>query len=173
LGVSRQGEFKNTINIFLQKFRCQFFLDFFCFIAFSGVSQRREFKHTTKNVSQKKSRRKVFTKNSTKNPKPTFSRFLYHVFGRFSMRGVQKHDKKHRKINLTLVLFRTLTHPPTTGVTDFFFGAGPLFFGPSVLVMSIGHRERVVHLRHRREAGSKEAEAKAKAKDQGSKPGPS
>jgi hypothetical protein len=42
------------------------------------------------------------------------------------MRGVQKHDKKNiEKINLTLVLFRTLTHPPTTGVPDFFFG-GPL-----------------------------------------------
>jgi hypothetical protein len=41
------------------------------------------------------------------------------------MRGVQKHDKKYRKKNLTLVRFRTLTHPPTTGVTDFFFG-GPL-----------------------------------------------
>jgi hypothetical protein len=41
---------------------------------------------------------KVFTKNSTKNPKPTFSRNLfYHVFGRFSMRGVQKHDKKYQK----------------------------------------------------------------------------
>ena len=141
LGVSRQGEFKNTIKIFLQKvhvenffqnfdkkFRCQFFLDFFCFIAFSGVSQRWEFKNTTKNVLQKKSCRKVFTKNSTKNPKPTFSRFFfYHVFGRFSMRGVQKNDKKNiEEINLTLVLFRTLTHPPTTGVNDFFFIGGPL-----------------------------------------------
>jgi hypothetical protein len=45
----------------------------------------------------KKSRRKVFTKSSTKNPKPTFSRFFSHVFGRFSMRGVQKHDKKISK----------------------------------------------------------------------------
>jgi hypothetical protein len=72
---------------------------------------------------QKKSCRKQFTKNSTKNPKPTFSRKdFYHVFGRFSMRGVQKHDQKNiEKINLTLVLFRTLTHPPTTGVPDFFF----------------------------------------------------
>jgi hypothetical protein len=69
---------------------------------------------------------KTFTKNSTKNPKPTFSRFLFnHVFGRFSMRGVQKHDKKiSKKINLTLVLFRTLTHPPR-GSPDLFF-AGPL-----------------------------------------------
>jgi hypothetical protein len=55
LGVSRQGqgEFsKNTIKMFLQKvhvetffknfdkkIRWQFFLDFFCFIAFSGVSR--------------------------------------------------------------------------------------------------------------------------------------
>jgi hypothetical protein len=54
LGVSRQGEFKNTTKMFLQKVlsktfpkistknfdvRCQFFLDFFCFIAFSGASQ--------------------------------------------------------------------------------------------------------------------------------------
>jgi hypothetical protein len=38
------------------------------------------------------------------------------------VRGVQKHDKKSQKINLTLVLFWPLTHPPTTGVTDFFLG---------------------------------------------------
>jgi hypothetical protein len=44
------------------------------------------------------------------------------------MRGVQKHDKTISKKNLTLVLFRTLTHPPTTGVPDFFFFAGPLQF---------------------------------------------
>jgi hypothetical protein len=47
------------------------------------------------------------------------------------MRGVQKHDLKNiKKINLTLVLFRTLTHPPTTGVTDFF--CRPLGHGRSV-----------------------------------------
>jgi hypothetical protein len=79
-------------------------------------------KHYKKRFT-KKSCRKVFTKNSTKNPKPTFSQFFcYPVFGRFSMRGVQKHDKKNiEKINPTIVPFRTLTHPPTTGVPDFFF----------------------------------------------------
>jgi hypothetical protein len=42
------------------------------------------------------------------------------------MRGVQKHDKKNiERINLTLVLFRTLTHPPNTGVPDFFFLPAP------------------------------------------------
>jgi hypothetical protein len=51
---------------------------------------------------------------------------FYHVFGRFSVRGVQQHDKKIEKINLTLVLFWPLTHPPTTGVTGFFFIGGPL-----------------------------------------------
>jgi hypothetical protein len=101
----------------------------FCFIAFSGVSQRWEFKNTTKNVLQKKSCRKVFTKNSTKNPQPTFSRIVfYHVFGRFSMRGVQKHDKKNiKKINLTLdpSPFSYFDPPTHHGGHRFFFG-GPL-----------------------------------------------
>jgi hypothetical protein len=78
-------------------------------------NQQWEFKNTQKNVLQKTSCRKVFTKNSTKNPRPIFPRFFYHVFGRFSVRGVQKHDKKYRKNK----------SDPTTGVTDFFF-AGPL-----------------------------------------------
>jgi hypothetical protein len=42
------------------------------------------------------------------------------------VRGVQKHDKKNtQKLNLTLVLFWPLTHPPTTGVTDLFVLAVP------------------------------------------------
>jgi hypothetical protein len=55
-----------------------------------------------------------------------FRFFVYHVFGRFSVRGVQKRHKKYRKIILTLVLFWSLTHPPTTGVTDLFL----VFSGP-------------------------------------------
>jgi hypothetical protein len=49
----------------------------------------------------KKSCRKVFRKKSTKKSKPFFSRFVfaYHVFGRFSVRRVQK----HHQINQTLV----------------------------------------------------------------------
>jgi hypothetical protein len=75
LGVSRQGEFKNTIKIFLQKVhvenffrkfdkkcRCQFFLDFFGFITFSGVPQRWELKNTTKNVLQKNRVEKILQK---------------------------------------------------------------------------------------------------------------
>jgi hypothetical protein len=68
---------------------------FLCFIAFSGACQRREFKSTTKtkNVLQKQSCRKVFTKQSTKKSKTDFFDFFNHVFGRFSARGVQKQHK--------------------------------------------------------------------------------
>jgi hypothetical protein len=138
LGVSRQGEFKNTIKICLQKvhvktyfqnfdkkfdvsFSSNFFLFYRVFGCFSATGVQKHYKKRF----AKKSCQKAFTKNSTKNPKPTFSRtFFITFFGRFSMRGVQKHDKKNiEKIFLTLVLFRTLTHPPTTGVTDFFLPA--------------------------------------------------
>jgi hypothetical protein len=100
---------------------------FFLFYRVSGrFSAMGVQKHYKKRFA-KKIVSKSFNKNSTKNTKPIFfSIFFYHVFGRSSMRGVQKHDKKNiEKMNLTLVLFRTLTHPPTTGVTDFFF-SGPL-----------------------------------------------
>jgi hypothetical protein len=108
-----------------QQFQCQFFLDFFGFIAVSGVSQRWEFKNTTKNVLQKIVSKSFYKKIDKKSKTDFFSNFFYHVFGRFSARGVQKHHKKSRGGNLTLVLFWPLTHPPghppTTGVTDFVF----------------------------------------------------
>jgi hypothetical protein len=114
-----------------QKLRCQFFLDIL-FYCVSGVSQRWEFKITTKKKLQK-ILSKSFNKKIDKNPKPIFSRFVYQVFGRFSVRGVQKHHQKISEKNLTLVLFWPLTHPPITGVTDFLFIGGPLFscFGSS------------------------------------------
>jgi hypothetical protein len=65
---------------FRQKFRCQFFLDVFVLSRFRVFFLRWEFKSTTKGVLQKKSRRKVPTKNSTKNPKPNFSRFFLITF---------------------------------------------------------------------------------------------
>jgi hypothetical protein len=108
-----------------QTFRCQVFLDFFFgFLAFSGVSQRWEFKNTTKNVLQKivsKSSYKKIDKNAKTD---FFLVFVSHVFGRFSVRGVQKHQKKFEKTNLSLITdpFWSLTHPPTTG--------SPICFGP-------------------------------------------
>jgi hypothetical protein len=91
-----------------------FYRVFGCFSAM-GVQ-----KHHKKGFTER-SCRKVFTKKSTKNPKPIFPRFFCHVFGRFSVRAGQKHDKRNtREINPTLVLFWPLTYPPTTGVTDLF-----------------------------------------------------
>jgi hypothetical protein len=80
---------KNSISVFPQ---------LFCFIALLGVSWRWEFKSTTKNVLQKNRVEKFFKKIDPKNPKPTFSRFVFITFfGHFSVRGVQKHDKKISK----------------------------------------------------------------------------
>jgi hypothetical protein len=69
---------------------------FVSFIAFFGDSQRWEFKNTTKNF-YKKSCLKVFTKNRQNNPKPSFSRFVLSLFGRFSARGARKHHTKNNK----------------------------------------------------------------------------
>jgi hypothetical protein len=105
------------------------FSRFFGFIAFSGVSQRWELKNTTI-FFYKKNRVEKFLQKIDQKPKTDLFAFFYHVFGRFSVRGVKKHGKKIDKINLTLVLFWPLTHPPTTGLTDFFLAAPcpPPFF---------------------------------------------
>jgi hypothetical protein len=80
-----------------KNFNVSFPSTFFDFIAFSGVSQRGDLKNTTKKHFTKKSCRKVFPKKSTKKSKTDFFSILFnHVFGRFSVRGVQKHDKKFR-----------------------------------------------------------------------------
>jgi hypothetical protein len=81
------------------------------FVAFLGGSQRWEFKNTTKNVLQKKTCRKAFTKKSTENPKPIFLYFLYHVFGRPSVRGTPPRYKKPKK-DKTRIFFWPLAHQP-------------------------------------------------------------
>jgi hypothetical protein len=100
--------------------------------AFWGVSQRWEFKdqrHYKKRFAKKMVSKSLYKKFDQKSKTDFFSIFFSHVFGRFSMRGVQKHDKINIETkNLTLVLFRTLTHPPTTGVTVVFFLAAPCHF---------------------------------------------
>jgi hypothetical protein len=45
---------------------------------------------------------------------------FYRVCRCFSVRGSSKTPHKKSTKNLTLVLFRPLTHPPTTGFIDFF-----------------------------------------------------
>jgi hypothetical protein len=67
---------------------------------------------------------KLFTKKSTKKSQTDFfSIFFYHVFGRFSVRGVQKHDKKISGKNLTSPGTFLASEEPTNhvGARHFFF----------------------------------------------------
>jgi hypothetical protein len=87
-----------------------------------GLSRFRVFLSDGSSKTQQKSfakkscrKSKSFYKKCNQNPKPILSICFNHVFGRFSVRGVQKHHKKYKRINLTLVLFWPLTYPPTTG----------------------------------------------------------
>jgi hypothetical protein len=69
----------------------------FCFIVISGVSQRWEFKGTTKKRSAKKCCRNAFTKKSTKNPKPIFFSVLFITFLGVSRYGEGKNTIKEYK----------------------------------------------------------------------------
>jgi hypothetical protein len=60
-----------------------------------------------------------------------FSILFYHVFGRFSVRGVQKHDKKISKINKSDPSPFLASDPPTHhGGHRFLFIGGPLATSP-------------------------------------------
>jgi hypothetical protein len=67
----------------------------------------------------------IFYKKIDKTSKTDFYRFCLSRFGAFLGDGSSKTLQTISRKKLTLVLFWPLTHPPTTGVTDFFF-AGPL-----------------------------------------------
>jgi hypothetical protein len=60
---------------------------------------------------------KFFKTIGKKSKTDFFSIFVYHVFGRFSVRGVQKHDKKSREKNDQLCYFFGLrgTNQPRRG----------------------------------------------------------
>jgi hypothetical protein len=69
---------------------------------------------------------KALQKNRQKIQNRLFIDFFSHVFGRFSVRGVQKHYTRISKNESNPGPFLASdppTHPPTTGVTDFFFAA--------------------------------------------------
>jgi hypothetical protein len=109
---------KNTTKIFLQKVHVenffrensqkiekkidivfpQLFLLYRVFRCFLAMGVQKHYKK----CFTKKSCRKVFQKKRPKKSKTDFfSICFYHVFGRFSVRGAQKHDKKTSKKNLT------------------------------------------------------------------------
>jgi hypothetical protein len=100
LGVSRQGEFKNTIKIFWQKVRVENFsqdfdknFDVSFSSAFFVLSRFRVFfsdgsSKTLQKTFYKKVVSKSFYQKFDQKPKTDFfSNFFYHVFGRFSVRG--------------------------------------------------------------------------------------
>jgi hypothetical protein len=98
-----KGSFKNTIKKVhveivsrknRQKIRVSFsstlivYRVFGCFSAMGVQTLQKTF--------YKKMVSKSICKKIDKKLKPIFSRFVYHVLGRFSVRGVQKHDQKNR-----------------------------------------------------------------------------
>jgi hypothetical protein len=108
LGVSRQGEFKNTIKIFWQKVRVEsipkistknsmsdvsFSSTFFVLSHFRVFLAMGVQKHYKK-LLQNKSCRKGFTKKSTRAPKPMFSRFVLITLLCFSRWGEFKNTTK-------------------------------------------------------------------------------
>jgi hypothetical protein len=149
LGVSRQGEFKNTIQIFLQKvhvenffqnidkkIRCQFFLDFFCFIAFSGVSQRWEFKNTTKMVVQKNRVERILQKIRPKIQNRLFLDFFLSRFWAF-LEEFKNTKKKYRK-NKSDPSPLSYSDPPTHhGGPRLFFGCRPLLEADSLAIVPL------------------------------------
>jgi hypothetical protein len=107
LGVSRQGEFKNTIKIFLQKVHVEsrklfpkfrqkismsVFPRLFLFYRVFGCFSAMGVQKTTKTFYKKNRVEKFLQKNRPKTQNRLYLDFFYHVFGRFSMRGVQKRD---------------------------------------------------------------------------------
>jgi hypothetical protein len=144
LGVSRQGEFKNTIKIFLQKvhvenffqnfdkkfgvsFSSTFFLFYRVFGCFSAMGVQ---KHYKKRFTKKIVSKSFYKKFDQKSKTDFFSIFFYHVFGRFSMRldeGSSKTRlKKYRKNKSDSSPFSYSDPPTHHGGPRPFFWAGPL-----------------------------------------------
>jgi hypothetical protein len=102
------------------KFRSQVSLGFIFILSFyrvfGGVLSDGSSKTPQKTFRKKIVSKSFYKKSTNRFFSRFFSRFLcYHVFGRFSVRGVQKHHKKNiETTNPTVVFFWPLTHPPTT-----------------------------------------------------------
>jgi hypothetical protein len=152
LCVSQQGGFKNTTNHknFLGKpasRRVESLLIFtsykktdssrfppsscFIFYRIFGCFSAREFKTPPKTFYKIIVPKGFYflQKNQQKIQNRFVSRFVYHVFGRFSVRGVKKHHKKYQKNKTDSGPFLA-SGPPTTYLptgVPFFWGS---FGGP-------------------------------------------
>jgi hypothetical protein len=130
LGVSRQGEFKNTIKIFLQKVHVEKKIKYFdknFDVSFSSTFFVLScFRVFFSDGSSKTLQKRFYKKFGQKSKTYFLSIFFLSRFWAFLDEGSSKTRQKNiEKINLTLVLFRTLTHPPTSGVPGFFFLPAP------------------------------------------------
>jgi hypothetical protein len=131
---------KSMSKTFPQKIDKNFDVSFsstFCFVAFSGVSQRREFKNTKKRCT-KKSCRKVFTKKKT--DKKMQNRFFCSVclitfLGISRGEGIKKYDKKHRENKSSPAPFLASDPPTHHRGGHRLFVAGPLALAPWWLVV--------------------------------------
>jgi hypothetical protein len=125
LGVSRQGEFKNTTKIFLQKvhvenffqknrqnFDVSFSSTFFVLSRFRVFLSDGSSKALQKTLYKRNRVEKFVQKNRLKSKTDFVSILFNHVFGRFSVRGVKKHDKKYRQNKSDPVPF-SYSEPPT------------------------------------------------------------
>jgi hypothetical protein len=95
------------------------FLFYRVFGCFSAMGVQKHYKKRfTKKIVSKSFYKKIDQKSKT----DFFSDSLLSRFWAFLDEGSSKTRQKNiGKKNLTLVLFRTLSHPPTTGVPGFFF----------------------------------------------------
>jgi hypothetical protein len=94
------------------------------------VSSKALQKTFCKKIVSKSFYKKIDKKSKTQSR--IFLDFVYDVFGRFSVRGVQTHDKKLKKIFPTLVLALFLpprNQPTTWGPVGFFLCPWPLISG--------------------------------------------
>jgi hypothetical protein len=81
--------FSEKIHRKSTKISMSFFLDFFVLSRFQVFLCDGSSKIVSKSLQKNRPK---------KSQTGFFSILFYHVFGRFSVRGVQKHDKKSRKI---------------------------------------------------------------------------
>jgi hypothetical protein len=113
LGVSREGEFKNTIKMFVQKVHspCRKLfpkqptkISMSVFPRFFWVLSRFWVFHSD---GSSKTLKNTFCKNRQKITNGFFVDFVYHVFGRFSVREFKKRHKKVVTKSLCRKLFQT------------------------------------------------------------------
>jgi hypothetical protein len=129
---------------FDKNFDVSFSSTFFVLSRFRVISSDGSSKTLQKTFCPKNRVEKFLQKVRPKTQNRFFLGFVLSRFWAFLDEGSSKTRQKNiEKINLTLVLFRALTHPPTTtGGTDIYFFAGPLNSRPLFNTGRLGRNKR-------------------------------